>query len=150
MKYVRSCLMLLVALTALSVIAVPQAADSRTTIKAMQLFGDRSGIVLTDRSLLRTDDDGASWSELGLPTADDEILAAAGFNTLRDGWVFIARPASSRLAVVETNDAGASWNRREIELPMSIAADADLTNFTATAGDSQAIIVKFTLASSSN
>jgi photosystem II stability/assembly factor-like uncharacterized protein len=101
-----------------------ESGDARGSIRQMQRMGVDDGWVLTDTALLFTRDGGATWSDMA-PSQPLDGASHAFFLDSRHAWVAgVVSGSPTRLAVLDTNDGGASWRRQEV--PASTLPDGQV------------------------
>ncbi|MEP7211714.1 MAG: glycoside hydrolase domain-containing protein [Acidobacteriota bacterium] len=87
-----------------------------SSVKDLAAISNLSGILYTDRTLLRTDDNGKSWKRLTLPIGSSDSIASVLFETERDGLAVIAGKIATDIRLARTDDGGATWSVQPLEL----------------------------------
>jgi hypothetical protein len=106
-----------------------QRSESKSAqIKNIQVFGEKSGIVFTSDALFRTDDNGETWREIGLPKDFSEKIGAVNFENETIGSAILGDNQNLRLELLQTDDGGNSWVKTPIKLTEKDSAEADLEN----------------------
>ncbi len=87
-------------------------ANASNRVISMGSLSSSQGWVLTDRRLLLSDDDGASWRDDAFIAPSGSRLLTAQFLDPMRGWVVIS--GSDGIDVVRTSDAGLKWDHSSV------------------------------------
>ena len=119
-------------------------------LKAIQVFGEKSGLAYTGDALLMTNDNGVSWREIVLPRDSEETISAVSFVDEKIGLAFLADRQNARLSWAKTQDGGNSWTKNSINLRKEDLQEAHLGDVSLIIDDEQTIKISLRLQSSSN
>lgn len=102
----------------------PDSVPDDAVVSGFARMAGSSGILFTERSLLRTDDNGGTWRKLPIPITSDEKIESVLFDNDVNGLVLISAAGSKSLRIGRTDDGGANWSVSAIELPQFSAIEA--------------------------
>jgi hypothetical protein len=119
-------------------------------IKAIQLFGEKSGVALTRDAVWRTDNNGESWYEVRLPKSVSQSISDASFSNENQGWAILADEKNATLALAKTDDGGKNWISQPINLKPEDLVEANLNDVSLRLSDENISGIELRLASSSN
>jgi len=126
----------------------PQTKSSQ--IKNIQVFDENSGIAFTSDTLFRTDDNGETWREIGLPKDFSEKIGAVYFENGTNGSAILGDNQNLRLALIQTRDGGNSWTKTKITLRNEDSSEADLENSSVKILSNGELLVSMRIPTSSN
>src|SRR5262245_3496691 len=95
-------------------------------IKNIRVFGENSGLAITDFAAYRTDDDGQTWNELNVPKNFNETIGDVYFIDEHTAW--LALSSSSSLRVFKSEDGGASWLPSGLDIDQGDLEEGALSN----------------------
>ena len=130
--------------------AANTASGQQALIKGFKPFGQRAGVVYTDRSVFRTFDGGKHWQELELPQTDGEKIADILFLSRQKWIVFVANGEKGAGSILYSADGGNGWTRREADLTSVIGTEAYLENGELAVLEDGVVELRFPVPTSSN
>lgn len=128
----------------------PAVAVNPSVIKDIQLTQEMSGFAVTDTEIFRTDNDGATWNRLSLPTKNVDFISGAAFIDDSTGFVLIGNSRNRSFSLARTTDGGITWSSIRVDVESSDFDDADVANATVESAPDGGFFFKFRHVSSSN
>ncbi|HUR96801.1 MAG TPA: glycoside hydrolase domain-containing protein, partial [Pyrinomonadaceae bacterium] len=126
-----------------------QRSTPSSQIKSIQTVDGRWGFASTSDALYRTHDGGATWDELRLDVAPDELISIVSFMDVSTGYAVLSTTKDNGPILLRTRDGGGSWERNAIQLPNLQELEADLSSVELKA-DAASLELSFRLTTSSN
>ncbi|MGD9562141.1 MAG: glycoside hydrolase domain-containing protein [Pyrinomonadaceae bacterium] len=129
----------------------PPASSGTSVIRGIQVFGKSSGIVYTSSAAYRTDDNGATWTEL--PIGRLYPLASIRFADEENGTAVLIDQGAFGIRRYDTRDGGSTWIEARLgETPalLNDLENADLESAVIWTDENGIEILEFRLSSSSN
>ena len=101
---------------------------SSSQIKNVQRLGDARGVVWTSTSVYKTDDSGATWSEISTGKLPSQTIAHVDFSNPKASFVLLADEDSSNLEIRLSADEGQTFQSVPIAIAAEKLQDVDLAN----------------------
>ncbi|MFN2391630.1 MAG: glycoside hydrolase domain-containing protein [Pyrinomonadaceae bacterium] len=117
-------------------------------LKAIHVFGEKSGIAYTKVELWQTDNNGESWRKIKLPRNVFQTISTAYFLDEMQGAVILTDGKS--LELVKTNNGGQTWDKNSIAVRQEDLSEADLENAVLEYTDQYNLLIRLRLPTSSN
>jgi hypothetical protein len=118
-------------------------------IKNIVVFDDRSGLAYTSDSIFRTDDAGATWSEMSAAGNAGRTIAAVLFNDKQTGLVLLS-DENYYFELAGTSDGGLSWTRRAVVLEDASFYELDPTDVVLKGDPARSMEISARIPTSSN
>lgn len=128
----------------------PSFAEQSSQIKDIQKLGQSFGIAYTSDSLLRTNNDGETWSEIKIRRSSFDKISAVSFRSETDGFAVLVNSQSLKLELAATRDGGSTWDTWPITLSNEDLEQIDPENARLFTFENGSHMIVFRIITSSN
>ncbi len=124
--------------------------DGSHIIRGIRSFSDAGGFVFTNDSILRTNDNGHTWIEIGPKLRIGETLVSAEFVSLSSIYSLIVNSNEHKVIFTRSDDGGSSWIRKDASLSGLDNTEAYLDSAKLSIIGASQIQIEFKIQTSSN
>lgn len=89
--------------------------DRTHIIRGIRSISDTSGFVFTSESILRTNDNGRNWANIGPQLFLGDAIASVDLSSDSTINALIIHSQDQKIQIASSNNNGSSWSRQELD-----------------------------------